>query len=99
MQSLGHPATWPTECFIAGGCGALVFAHTNGHGDFVLLDELGPPWPIHGCYEERFLLQSRVRPGVLAVRPDRLDEYRTTSVSSTPPAPQAQGRDITRVDP
>jgi hypothetical protein len=30
-----------------------VFAHSNGNGDFVLLDSLGPPWPIHECFQYR----------------------------------------------
>lgn len=50
MEELGYPLTWITKCFINGGCSAKVFAHTNGDGDFVLLDSLGPPWPIHECY-------------------------------------------------
>ena len=41
MKSLGYSSTWATTCFINGGCGAKVFAHTNGRGDFVLFDELG----------------------------------------------------------
>lgn len=38
----------------AGTCGyclAAVYFHTNGHGDFVVFDELEPPWPKHPCYE------------------------------------------------
>ncbi len=54
MEVLGYPLTYPTTCFIDGGCGAKVFAHTNGTGDFVLFDELRPPWPIHSCYLNRF---------------------------------------------
>jgi hypothetical protein len=54
VDILGHPLTYPTTCFIDGGCGASVFAHTNGNGDFVLFDELRPPWPIHSCYLNRF---------------------------------------------
>jgi hypothetical protein len=54
MEALGHPVTWPTSCFIGNGCGAPVFGHTNGHGDFVLLDALGFPWPVHECYARRF---------------------------------------------
>src|SRR5437667_6007206 len=54
MEVLGHPLTYPASCFINGGCGAAVFAHTNGNGDFVLLDSLGSPWPIHECYFDRF---------------------------------------------
>jgi hypothetical protein len=41
------PVTYPTSCF---WCGELVFYHTNGHGDCVLLDDLGPPWPVHACW-------------------------------------------------
>jgi len=36
------------------GCGKTVWAHTNGNGDFVLLDQLEWPWPIHDCYFDRF---------------------------------------------
>ncbi len=48
MKSLGYSATWRTKCFL--GCTRTVWAHTNGHGDFVLLNDLGWPWPIHECY-------------------------------------------------
>ncbi len=51
MKKLGYSLTWPTTCFL--GCAASVWAHTNGDGDFVLLDSLGSPWPIHPCYETR----------------------------------------------
>lgn len=54
MDRTGHPATWRTTCFIGAGCGASVFGHTNGHGDFVLFDHIGWPWPIHDCYTRRF---------------------------------------------
>ena len=54
MKSLGYSSSWPTTCFINGGCGARVFAHTNGQGDFVLFDELGWPWPVHDCYLNRY---------------------------------------------
>jgi hypothetical protein len=53
VKRLGRPLTYRTTCFIGGGCGAQVFAHTNGDGDFVLLDTLGPPWPVHECYHYR----------------------------------------------
>jgi hypothetical protein len=59
MQAIGQSVTWVTRCFIDSGCGAHVFAHTNGHGDFVLFDELMPPWPVHGCYLRRFELLKR----------------------------------------
>lgn len=48
MKALGYSVTWPTRCFL--GCDQKVYAHTNGHGDFVLLDSLGWPWPVHACY-------------------------------------------------
>src|SRR5258706_6279701 len=57
MQALGYARTWKTLCFINGGCGEEVFAHTNGFGDFVLFYRLGWPWPIHDCYLDRFCLQ------------------------------------------
>lgn len=41
------PLTYQTSCW---WCGKPVFYHTNGNGDCVLLDELGPPWPIHECW-------------------------------------------------
>jgi len=34
-------------------CGEEVFFHTNGFGDLVVFDELGPPWPKHGCFPAR----------------------------------------------
>jgi hypothetical protein len=97
MQALGYPATWPTHCFIA--CGAPVFAHTNGYGDFVLLDELGPPWPVHECYEDRFSLRFPSTPGSLAIRPDRLEEYDAILVPSLPAVRRVPSRDVKRVNP
>ena len=43
MEVLGYPLTYLTTCFISGGCGDDVWAHTNGYGDFVLFDDLGQP--------------------------------------------------------
>ena len=58
MKFLGYSLTWRTACFINGGCGSTgIFAHTNGLGDFVLFDSLGPPWPVHECYEKRFCVR------------------------------------------
>ena len=54
MEVLGYPLTYLTTCFISGGCGDDVWAHTNGYRDFVLFDDLGQPWPIHECYLNRF---------------------------------------------
>ena len=54
LDALGYSLSWKTKCFLDGGCGKTVFAHTNGHGDFVLFDHLQPPWTIHECYFDRF---------------------------------------------
>lgn len=43
---LGEPLTYPTTCPY---CGAQIFFHTNGNGDVVFFDALGPPWPKHPC--------------------------------------------------
>jgi len=43
---LGEPFTHPTKCPV---CGAAIFFHTNGNGDAVFFDDLGWPWPKHGC--------------------------------------------------
>jgi len=57
MEALGYPLTYPTRCR---DCGDVIFFHTNGDGDVVLFDPpLGPPWPRHGCYEERVQSKSR----------------------------------------
>lgn len=49
-QVLSHAhadsVTHPTVCPV---CGAFVFFHTNGDGDAVFFDDLGPPWPKHPC--------------------------------------------------
>jgi hypothetical protein len=34
-------------------CGEAVFFHRSPNGGSVLFDALGPPWPIHPCFEER----------------------------------------------
>jgi hypothetical protein len=49
LDRCGSPITRHTQCW---WCGAPVYYHTNGNGDSVLFDELGPPWPIHPCWEE-----------------------------------------------
>lgn len=47
-SALKTPLTHPTYCHF---CGALIFFHTNGNGDCVFFDELGPPWPKHWCLQ------------------------------------------------
>lgn len=42
-ESLTYPITCPY-------CGADIFFHTNGNGDVVFFDDLGPPWPKHPCF-------------------------------------------------
>ena len=34
-------------------CGQAVFFHRSPNGGSVLFDALGPPWPIHPCFERR----------------------------------------------
>lgn len=48
LTELGHHLTFETQCW---WCDAWVFFHTNGNGDCVLFDELGPPWLVHECWE------------------------------------------------
>lgn len=50
MERLGHHKTYPTTCR---DCQASIFFHTNGFGDVVLFDVLGPPWSIHPCYQSK----------------------------------------------
>ena len=96
MQSLGYPATWPTSCFINGGCGQVVFAHTNGFGDFVLLDKLGSPWPVHDCYLDRFILTTP-NSTTYVIRPDRETEYRRANDLS-PTVPQIRSNTEVRIE-
>ncbi len=46
------PRTYPTTCRY---CGADIFYHTEGYGDSVFFDDLGPPWEEkkHACYYGR----------------------------------------------
>ena len=96
MKELGYPVTWPIRCFINGGCGADVFAHTNGFGDFVLFDNLGWPWPVYECYASRFLETSPS--GNHSIRVDRLEEYRTIKVERNAEIPPPTPKDISRVE-
>src|SRR5450631_3805924 len=57
ISPLSSPRTYPTACK---DCGDRVFFHTNGFGDGVIFDSLGPPWPVHACYEERRDQERRV---------------------------------------
>jgi len=50
LELLDRPLTHGTTCW---WCGASVFFHRNEYGGCALFDELGWPWPIHACWEER----------------------------------------------
>lgn len=41
--------TFFTECW---WCGEAVYFHRNENGGCVLFDSLGPPWPVHACWEK-----------------------------------------------
>jgi hypothetical protein len=94
MRALGYARTWPTLCFINGGCGEAVFAHTNGFGDFVLFDRLGWPWPIHECYLIRFCQQLGSRANNYEIKADALLEYQRAEDKSPQPAVRRTTRDI-----
>ena len=60
FETDGEPRTRRVACW---WCGEGVFYHTIGNGDSVLLDELGPPWPVHSCWEINKAVRSlRVHP-------------------------------------
>jgi len=97
MQVLGYARTWTTFCFINGGCGEQVFAHTNGFGDFVLFDSLGWPWPIHDCYLDRFCQPSGASTNRFEIRADAIAEYRKADVKIPHVASRKTTRDIRRM--
>ena len=74
----GHHVTYPTRCR---NCGEAIFFHTNGYGDVVLFDELGPPWPMHGCYEAR--IRDRIVRDYQSYRAYMVSVYGTPNVART----------------
>ncbi len=98
MDILGRRRTWRTLCFINGGCGKEVFAHTNGYGDFVLFDRLGWPWEIHDCYLDRFCLHVGSTPNRYEIRASALGEYREAYNKTPLVMRQKSTRDICRVN-
>jgi len=98
MRVLGYSLTWPTSCFISGGCGQSVFAHTNGDGDFVLFDELGPQWPVHDCYLNRFILGGASSRGLYQINSDTANEYRQLDDPHRPTVIRTT-RDIKKMNP
>jgi hypothetical protein len=97
MQVLGYARTWTTLCFINGGCGEQVFAHTNGYGDFVLFDSLGWPWPIHDCYLDRFCQSSVASANSYVIRADAIAEYRKADEKIPQVVSRRTTRDIRRM--
>lgn len=49
LTDLGGLLTHPTTCW---WCGAQVYFHRDENGGCVLFEELGPPWPVHTCWED-----------------------------------------------
>lgn len=45
----GLSLTFLTQCY---WCNDDVFFHRNKNGGCVLFDSLGPPWPVHPCWEQ-----------------------------------------------
>ncbi|MGL5385952.1 MAG: hypothetical protein ACRDCA_08850 [Serratia sp. (in: enterobacteria)] len=41
-------------------CGKDVFYYENSYGSRVLFDSLGPPWPIHPCYNSEPVLKNKI---------------------------------------
>jgi hypothetical protein len=97
MQVLGYSRTWKTFCFINGGCGTEVFAHTSGFGDFVLFDRLGWPWTVHECYLDRFCQQTGTSTKSYVIRTDAFAEYRQTDEKVPLVVVRTTTRDIRRV--
>ncbi|WP_455872321.1 hypothetical protein [Serratia proteamaculans] len=46
-------------------CGKDVFYYENSYGSRVLFDFLGPPWPIHPCYNSESVLKNKTPPAVM----------------------------------
>ena len=46
-----------------------MFFHSNGNGDAVYFDELGPPWPKHACFEHQTSLQTAEQHGLSDISP------------------------------
>ncbi|WP_447876432.1 hypothetical protein [Serratia fonticola] len=46
-------------------CGKDVFYYENSYGSRVLFDYLGPPWPIHPCYNSEPVLKNKRPPTIM----------------------------------
>ena len=56
LQDKGSRLTYPTSCR---WCGGDVYFFRDENGGCALFDALGPPWPIHSCWEDH-VRQSRI---------------------------------------
>jgi len=110
MKVLGYPLTYETKCFTDGGCGAPVFARTNGTGDFVLFDKLGWPWPVHDCFLNRFCDGWEISPApkggavytdleAALVHARTNEEYKRVARRASEDTARIPPKQITRVDP
>jgi len=102
MKVLGHSATWITTCFLNPECQRQVWAHTQGHGDFVLFDDLGWPWPIHDCYLSHVSATDSIRltPTTIEELSALLDDLFGESKDIAAPEPVAPAtNNIRRVSP
>lgn len=79
----GERITHPTRCPV---CHALIFFHTNGYGDVVFFDDLGPPWPKHPCLTS----EDSYRRASTSVELMRLVDARTLPTAISMPAPQTR---------
>ncbi len=68
--------TFYTECW---WCGEPVYFHRNEDGGCVLFDRLGPPWPIHSCWEEH---KNQQKTATKTIVEKRVAELRAISISS-----------------
>lgn len=81
LFSSGESYTYPTRCWF-NGCEPVI-AHSNGFGDFVLLDlPLGKPWQVHRCYELR---DARTISPVALLRDGQIGFRNTADANSPPP--------------
>ena len=62
-------------------CGESVFYYENMNGSKVWFDDLGPPWPIHGCFEENNSSTTDVKNPIQNQKENSAPQTSTTSLS------------------
>lgn len=62
-------------------CGDHVFYYENIHGSKVWFDDLGPPWPIHGCFEKNNSSTAYPKSPIQNQKVNSLPQTSTTSLS------------------